>query len=173
MGEKLCNISILPSNLKNKMNKHNYEIIIRPHSKIKSRQWFSNQLKIISNLLQRHISKKKKIFCRNKALTLLITDDREIQNLNKEFRRINKPTDVLSFHLIKSEQLEKKYLGDIFISSKTALKQANQKRLSVECELQTLIIHGYLHLLGYDHKTIKEAKLMFSIQSKILIDSFL
>lgn len=100
--------------------------------------------------------------------SLLLTNDVEIKNLNKQFRKINKPTDVLSFQLNKKEQLEQKYLGDIVISLQTAKKQAIKTKKDFKEELTMLITHGYLHLLGYDHKSPKEAKTMFTVQNEIL-----
>ena len=81
---------------------------------------------------------------------------------------INKPTDVLSFHLKLNEQKKQNYLGDIMISLETAKRQAKQKGIKLEKELKTLLIHGYLHLIGYDHKLEKEAKIMFSLQNNLL-----
>ncbi|MBI3589951.1 MAG: rRNA maturation RNase YbeY [Candidatus Melainabacteria bacterium] len=146
------------------------EIVIRPSSKIRSRQWWSKQLKKSKKLISKYLNNStKRNLIRNSSLTLLLTNNKEIQNLNKRFRNINRSTDVLSFHLNKKEQLKKKYLGDIVIATEFAKKQAIKKRIPLETELQMLLIHGYLHLLGYDHKLIKQAKTMFSLQNKILL----
>ena len=146
------------------------EILIRPSSRIKSRQWWDNQFKKSKKLLLKYLSNKISVkLVNNSSITLLVTNNKEIQNLNKRFRNINKSTDVLSFHLNKKEQLKKKYLGDIVISTEFAKKQAIKKKVPLETELQMLLIHGYLHLLGYDHKSIKQAKVMFSLQNKILL----
>lgn len=88
--------------------------------------------------------------------SILLTNDRRIQLLNRRFRHKNQPTDVLSFPNDSSTpelQLDHPYLGDIIISVRTAHRQARLRGHSLEKELRTLIIHGVLHLLGYDHET--------------------
>ena len=121
-------------------------------------------------MLLKYLNNSTKIkLIKSSSLTLLLTNNKEIQNLNKRFRNINRATDVLSFHLNRKEQLTKKYLGDIVISTEFAKKQAIKKKVPLETELQMLLIHGYLHLLGYDHKLVKQAKVMFSLQNKILL----
>ena len=144
------------------------EVIIRPNCNIKSRQWWTLQLLKLKNLLIKHLNLNQKKILKESRLTILITKNKEIQYLNQRFRNINKSTDVLSFHLKKKEQINKKYLGDIVISVQYSAKEAKKKKLPIEVELQTLLIHGYLHLLEYDHSTIKESKTMFSLQNKLL-----
>ena len=79
-------------------------------------------------------------------VSILLTDDGGIRDLNKRFRNINRPTDVLSFPM-EDERL----LGDIAVSLDTAGMQARDLRISLEEELGRLVVHGMLHLLGYDH----------------------
>lgn len=150
------------------MNKTKYEIIIRPKSNIKSRQWWLKKLLKLEKGFLKLLPKNKVSLYKNNSVTLLITNNKEIQYLNKKYRKINKPTDVLSFQLNKKAQINKKYLGDIVISIETARKHANAKMVSIENELSMLLIHAYLHLLGYDHMTRKDAKAMLAIQEKIL-----
>jgi probable rRNA maturation factor len=106
------------------------------------------------------------------AVTVLLTDDAQLKQLNKEFRGINEVTDVLSF---ASEELltgidndEAPYLGDIAISVPMAKRQAKAGGHSLKSELQLLTVHGTLHLLGYDHEEAEEKKLMWAAQSSIL-----
>lgn len=146
----------------------NFQIVIRPQAKIKSRQWWINSYKKINRLLNLYLPKIKSSFFRKKGLSLLLTNDKEIRDLNKKFRKKNKPTDVLSFQLERNNQIKQKYLGDIIISAETARKQAHTKGVSIDKELKMLFIHACLHLLGYDHMTKKEAKIMFLLQEKIL-----
>lgn len=97
-------------------------------------------------------------------ISLLITDDETIHNLNKEYRQKDKPTDVLSFPM-DDEVL----LGDIVISIDTAKKQAEEREINIDREAAFLFIHGLLHLLGYDHETSAEdEKEMFALQEEIL-----
>lgn len=114
-----------------------------------------------------YLPKKKKPLLKS-SLTLLITDNNEIHYLNKKFREKDKPTDVLSFYLIQKNQLKQRYLGDIVISGQMSKKEANLKAISLNEELVTLMIHAYLHLIGYDHILSKEAKYMFKLQNHIL-----
>ena len=148
----------------------NFELIIRKGSTIKSRQWWLKYLKKLKGLLLKYLPKSKIGLVKKTTITLLITNNAEIQKLNYKYRKINKSTDVLSFHLKKEEQIKNKYLGDIVISYEKAKKQAGEKHFPVESELLMLLIHGYLHLLGYDHMIKKDAKQMFALQNKILLE---
>ena len=86
----------------------------------------------------------------NKDIELILTTDEEIQELNKTYRKLDKPTDVLSFPL---EDMPGMPLGSIVISLDTAKRNANELNHSIEEEIKLLFIHGLLHLLGYDHET--------------------
>ena len=106
-------------------------------------------------------------------ISVLFTDDKFIRTLNNKYRGIDKPTDVLSFSLqegaIKSPEVESdKLLGDIIISVETAQKQADNLNHSMEKELTVLLIHGLLHLTGYDHEEDKDYKIMREKESEIL-----
>ena len=145
----------------------NQEIIINKKIPIKSRQWWNKTLELIKKLGLKYFPKDLKTNTKL-PLTLLITTNNEIQNLNKKYRNKNKPTDVLSFYLEKDRRKSLNYLGDIVISIEKAAKQANAKRISIENELTELLIHGYLHLNGYDHIKPQEAKKMFKLQNLFL-----
>lgn len=99
----------------------------------------------------------------NKKFSIVFCDNKYIQELNNEFRQINKPTDVLSFE----ENLDD-YLGDVIISIEKMKEQAKEYNHSEKRELYFLITHGFLHLNGYDHKTKDEEKEMFFLQNKLL-----
>lgn len=105
------------------------------------------------------------------ALTILLTEDEYIRELNRQFRGEDHITDVLSFPagepMPGSEELLE-YLGDIAISVDTARRQAENKGHSLEAELQLLAIHGVLHLLDYDHETAEEKKAMWNVQAVVL-----
>ena len=82
------------------------------------------------------------------AFTVVFVTDKSMRDYNLRYRHIDKPTDVLSF------RGEAEYLGDILISTETAWKQANQSRtLSFDTNIHRLLLHGILHLSGYDHET--------------------
>ena len=97
-------------------------------------------------------------------VSLLLTDDREIHQLNLQWREKNKPTDVLAFAYDESNDfpgLEHLMpLGDVIISVETAIRQAKSRKVPLDKELELLAVHGTLHLLGYDHEYPEEAKLM-------------
>jgi len=89
--------------------------------------------------------------------TVVLSNDQAIRELNRRFRRINRPTDVLSFPSSlgaqKGEPFDNSSLGDMIVSVETAYRQAIQQGHSLARELDILFIHGLLHLLGYDHET--------------------
>ena len=106
-------------------------------------------------------------------ISVLFTDDKFIRSLNNKYRGIDKPTDVLSFNLqegaFKTPEVESdKLLGDIIISVETAQRQADALNHSMEKELTVLLIHGLLHLTGYDHEKGKDYKVMREKESEIL-----
>ena len=137
-----------------------------------------NQQKIIK-INQRRIEEIiKKVLLHLKVdkkteISVLFTDDKFIRTLNNRYRGMDKPTDVLSFSLqegaVKSPEIESdKPLGDIIISAETAKRQADTLNHSIEKELTVLLIHGLLHLIGYDHEEDKDYKIMREKESKIL-----
>ncbi|RKD24007.1 rRNA maturation RNase YbeY [Ammoniphilus oxalaticus] len=95
------------------------------------------------------------------AITFVGND--HIQQINQQFRQIDQPTDVLSFPLEEDDAL-----GDIIISVKKAKEQAQAYQHSFEREIGFLAVHGFLHLLGYDHETEQEEQVMFARQEEIL-----
>lgn len=110
-------------------------------------------------------------------LTLRLTDDAEIQELNSQFRQKNQPTDVLSFAALEvdSPQIppdmqaaESVYLGDIVISVETAYRQAQQQGHPLKIELAWLATHGLLHLLGWDHPDEESLQRMLNQQQALL-----
>jgi probable rRNA maturation factor len=117
---------------------------------------------------------------RRTELSVLMVDDPTIQGLNREFRGKDSPTDVLSFSQIEeigadSSQLDQlvnlpgTILGDVVISIDTALRQASQYGVTPAERLRTLLIHGTLHLIGYDHERSRlDARRMFARERELL-----
>ncbi len=128
-------------------------------------------------------------------VTLTLTDDEGIRELNRQYRGLDKPTDVLSFSLLEGEEPDIHYndeyeaseegtedwkdeekmgdpfadlLGDIVISVERAEAQAQEYGHSLERELGFLFVHGFLHLLGYDHGDEEQEKEMFAKQEEVL-----
>ena len=103
-------------------------------------------------------------------VSILFTDDKEIHRLNREYRGKDKPTDVLSFSQLEGEGAVGDSLGDIVISLVTASKQAEEFGVTEQEEVGRLLVHGLLHLYGYDHEGVseEEAEEMFRLQDSIL-----
>lgn len=104
------------------------------------------------------------------SATLVFTDDREIRALNRDYRRHDRATDVLSFHLqeLTGEQDpagDGVALGDIVISVETALRRSGRRRLPAE--LERLAVHGLCHLFGHDHQRPRQAALMFTLERRL------
>ena len=109
----------------------------------------------------------------NTEVSILLTDDARIAELNKEYRKIDGPTDVLSFSQLEGEDealpgVEERLLGDVVISVETARRQADGQGHSLEREIDVLLVHGILHLLGYDHAEPEDERVMFARQNEIL-----
>ena len=102
-------------------------------------------------------------------LSVVLTDNRRLQKLNRDYLGIDAPTDVLSFPASESDpETGTRYIGDILISVPYATKGAKQAGNSLEAELQLLVVHGVLHLLGHDHAKPKEKTKMWKAQAEIL-----
>jgi probable rRNA maturation factor len=102
-----------------------------------------------------------------KNLSITFVDDAEIKKINYQYRKKNRPTDVLSFPVNSEFDHLKRFLGDIIISTESAKKQAIQNNLSFRDEYLRLIIHGILHLIGYDHQTDEEYLEMNTLEKKL------
>lgn len=107
---------------------------------------------------------------------ITIVDDEEIHTLNREYRNVDRPTDVLSFALDEGEEdepelidgPEEHLLGDIIISAETAQRQGEEFGHGLEREIVYLAVHGLLHLLGYDHMTEEDKKIMRAKEEEAL-----
>ena len=116
----------------------------------------------------------KKLKLKNVMFNVIIINNQEIHKLNKNYRNIDRPTDVITFALEDFDdgiKLSIRMLGDVYISYDKVISQANEYNDSKTRELCFLAIHGLLHLLGYDHMNKEEEKIMFSLQ-KELLDSY-
>ena len=103
------------------------------------------------------------------AITLVLSDDKKLRQLNRDFMGIDSPTDVLSFPAdFVDPDNQETYLGDIIISVPRAIAQAEENKATAESELLLLAVHGSLHLLGYDHATSREKEKMWAVQNAIM-----
>jgi probable rRNA maturation factor len=101
-------------------------------------------------------------------LSVSLVDNKEIQALNAQFRKKDAPTDVLSFPVEDGLAPDVRLLGDVIISVEKAEEQAVQRKRSLDEEIVTLLVHGILHLIGYDHeRSARDARIMGRLEKKI------
>ena len=140
---------------------------------VENKLW-NKKIKNPSNYIKKKIKKISKFNSLKKrrfSLTILLTGNSKMKYLNKKFRNKNKTTDVLSFPNLGIVDLKKRtntktYLGDIALSYEIINRRS--KTSNFDLEFDKAWIHGYLHLLGYDHKKIKDYKVMKKIEEKII-----
>ena len=113
----------------------------------------------------RKIKRNKFLISNKKEFSLLLTSSKKMKNLNLKFKNKNKPTDVLSFPN-NDKFLNTGYLGDVAINFEIVDKRS--KNTNFNYEFDRMWVHGYLHLLGFDHKKIKDFAKMSKIEKKIL-----
>jgi len=102
-------------------------------------------------------------------ITIVLTDDSQLGQLNRDFLGIDAPTDVLSFPASETDpETGRRYLGDILISVPRAGEQAGAAGHALEEEVQLLIVHGTLHLLGHDHAEGEDKAKMWAAQAEVL-----
>ena len=118
--------------------------------------------KLIKYFPKRYQFKKKKV-----SLTILLSNNKNIKKLNKKFRKKNKPTDILSFPFKKKVSKNMTYLGDIIISYDYMNKTKSSNIYEFKDKVAKIFIHGFLHLVGFDHVKMKEFKKMNKEESKI------
>ena len=127
------------------------------------------ELEIVEKVLYSAMEKENLI---DTSFNLIIVDNDYIHKLNKEYRNIDRETDVITFALEDEDTLivgdKKRVLGDIYISIDKARSQAEEYNHSFLRELSFLAVHGFYHLLGYDHQTKEEEEVMFKKQEEVL-----
>ena len=102
-------------------------------------------------------------------LTIVMVEDARIQVLNRDFLSHDAPTDVLSFPADEPDpETGRRYLGDVVISLARAADQARERGHATESEMQLLVVHGVLHLLGHDHAEAGEKERMWTVQAQAL-----
>lgn len=125
------------------------------------------------DLVKKVLKKAMKIeHLKNTSFNLILVDDSYIHELNKTYRKIDRVTDVITFALEDDDKCllpkGKRVLGDIYISIDTAERQAKEYGHGLDRELCFLAVHGFYHLLGYDHMNEKDEKIMFQKQEEVL-----
>ena len=148
-----------------------YEIIYKDVEKVEI--WEEIVKKVFNTCFEEEGLQDSKLY-----ITVTFTNPENIQSINKEYRNIDKPTDVLSFPMFQKEELDKKIeekdfqyqdiLGDIVISIPKVEEQAKEYGHSFERELSYMLVHGFYHLMGYDHIEEEDKKEMRTKEEKIL-----
>tara|TARA_B110000003_G_C16271726_1_gene387272 strand:- start:107 stop:577 length:471 start_codon:yes stop_codon:yes gene_type:complete len=132
---------------------------------------WSNKIKkknVFFNSLVRFFPKKYQFIKKKVSLTILLSNNRNIKKLNKKFRNKNKPTDILSFPTEEKLNIKKSpYLGDIIISFEFMNKPKSLNNLEFKKKVARIFIHGFIHLLGYNHIKLKDFKKMIKEEEKI------
>jgi len=141
---------------------NNIEVFVQVEEDIK-------ELETVEKVLYSAIEKEK---LTNVSFNLIIVDNKYIHELNRTYRHIDRETDVITFALEDEDTIilpeEERVLGDIYISIDRARQQAEEYGHSLLRELSFLAVHGFYHLLGYDHQTPEEEKVMFTKQEEVL-----
>ena len=123
---------------------------------------------IFFNTLAKVFPKKYRFIKKKVSLTILLSNNKNIKKLNKKFRNKNKSTDVLSFPAEKKINIKKSpYIGDIVVSYEFMNKPKVLNILEFKIKVIKIFIHGFLHLLGYDHIRLKDFKKMLIEEKKI------
>ena len=142
--------------------KSNIEVFVQVDEEIE-------ELETVKKVLESAIKKEK---LDNVSFNLIIVDNKYIHELNKTYRGIDRETDVITFALEDEDSLvipdDERILGDIYISIDKAKSQAEEYGHSLLRELSFLAVHGFYHLLGYDHMTKEDEEVMFKKQEEVL-----
>lgn len=107
-------------------------------------------------------------FRTDQELNIVLINNDAIHAINKKCRQVDKPTDVISFSFAENNLDFNPYLGEIYISTDKVLEQSSENMHSIKREYCFLLIHGLLHVLGYNHIDKNDEKIMFDLQDKIL-----
>lgn len=127
-----------------------------------------NELKLLSDFINYAADKLE---LKNVMFNVIMVDNESIHKINKEYRNIDRPTDVITFALEDNKLIDipnVRVLGDIYISYDKVISQALEYNHSKEREICFLGVHGLLHLLGYDHMNKKDEEKMFNLQKELL-----
>ncbi len=134
--------------------------------------YFNNRIKrcFLKQVMVDAIVKRAALILKlnNIELELNIVGDGVIRQLNQIYRGTNKPTDVLAFAWQDERKVDTNFLGQIYICYPQIVRQSKHYQINEIIELKRMVIHGLLHLLGYNHHQPKQAKIMFGWQEKII-----
>lgn len=141
---------------------------MRAHYEINDNYGVDFSYSYLKKVIKRTLKHEK---IENAYFSIIFVGEEEIQKINREYRNIDKVTDVISFALEDNEEMiynNTRVLGDIYICIPRMMEQAESYGHSIKRELSFLVVHGMLHLLGYDHMKKEEEQVMFALQELIL-----
>jgi len=138
-------------------------------ARVSDRRWNEALKRKPGTLAAKAVTEAMKVARKPGAVEILFTDDAEMRRLNRQWRKLDKPTDVLSFPS-EGPKIpgQPKRLGDIALGFETALRDAKAMNRAFEAHVSHLVIHGFLHLVGYDHIKREDAAVMEPLETKIL-----
>ena len=135
----------------------------------KTKEWTEQEVSFVSEVLEHTIENMLNGNELNHEVSILLTNDEEIRKLNKKYRKIDKPTNVLSFSITSDKIVnELKMIGDIVISKEKILSEAKDQNKTFNDHLAHIVIHGFLHLLDFTHDNSEDSIIMENKEVELL-----
>lgn len=135
----------------------------------KTKEWTEQEVSFVSEILEHTIENMLNGNELNHEVSVLLTNDEEIRELNKKYRKIDKPTNVLSFSITSDTIVnELRMIGDIVISKEKILSEAKDQNKTFNDHLAHIVIHGFLHLLNFTHDSKEDSTIMENKEVELL-----
>ena len=135
----------------------------------KTKEWTENEVSFVSEVLKHTFENMLNGNELNHEVSVLLTNDEEIRELNKKYRKIDKPTNVLSFSITSDTIVnELRMIGDIVISKEKILSEAKDQNKTFNDHLAHIVIHGFLHLLNFTHDSKEDSTIMENKEVELL-----
>ena len=135
----------------------------------KTKEWNENEVSFVSEVLEHTFENMLNGNELNHEVSVLLTNDEEIRELNKKYRKIDKPTNVLSFSITSDTIVnELRMIGDIVISKEKILSEAKDQNKTFNDHLAHIVIHGFLHLLNFTHDSKEDSTIMENKEVELL-----
>jgi probable rRNA maturation factor len=135
----------------------------------KTKEWTEHEVSFVSEVLEHTFENLLNGNELNHEVSVLLTNNEEIRELNKKYRKIDKPTNVLSFSIMSDTNVnELKMIGDIVISKEKILSEAKDQKKTFNDHLAHIVIHGFLHLLNFTHDSKEDSNIMENKEVELL-----
>lgn len=135
----------------------------------KTKEWTEQEVSFVSEVLEHTFENMLNGNELNHEVSVLLTNDEEIRELNKKYRKIDKPTNVLSFSITSDTIVnELRMIGDIVISKEKILSEAKDQNKTFNDHLAHIVIHGFLHLLNFTHDSKEDSTIMENKEVELL-----